>query len=83
VDLVDTAGLRDSECPIEREGMRRSRTSMKESQITLIMIDLSQSSRTEEEGKIIIHPHSEELKMIVEEKGKAVVIINKIDTLPL
>jgi tRNA modification GTPase len=25
VDVIDTAGLRESECPIEREGIRRSR----------------------------------------------------------
>lgn len=42
VRLIDTAGLRDSECSIEQEGMRRSRLQMASADIHLHVVDVSQ-----------------------------------------
>lgn len=40
--LVDTAGLRDAECEVEREGIRRTRVQIGKADIQLYMIDASQ-----------------------------------------
>jgi tRNA modification GTPase len=39
--LVDTAGLRDSEDPVEREGMRRARLALEQAELALLVVDAS------------------------------------------
>lgn len=39
--LVDTAGLRDAECEVEREGVRRSRAHIQRADVHLYMVDAS------------------------------------------
>lgn len=39
VTVVDTAGLRDSEDPIEREGMRRAREALARAELALFLLD--------------------------------------------
>jgi len=41
--LSDTAGLRDSDCPIEQDGIRRARRKMEEADLVLYVIDSSAS----------------------------------------
>ena len=53
---------------------------MKESQILLFVIDISQSKNQEGEDSIIIYPHLDELNIL--KSAKTIVIINKMDVLP-
>jgi tRNA modification GTPase len=39
--IVDTAGLRDANCEIEQEGIRRSRVFMQKAEIVILLIDAS------------------------------------------
>ena len=41
IRLVDTAGLRDADCEIEREGIRRSKTQLERADLFLYVIDSS------------------------------------------
>jgi len=49
VRLVDTAGLREAEDPVEREGVRRSRKILAESDLVLFLIDGSRPALTADE----------------------------------
>jgi len=48
--LFDTAGLRESEDPIEQEGIRRSRQIVENSQLVLLVLDSCQGLHPEEEA---------------------------------
>lgn len=39
VTLIDTAGLRDSDDPVEREGIRRARVALEQAELALYLID--------------------------------------------
>lgn len=49
VRLVDTAGLRESEDPVEREGVRRSRRLVGESDLVLFLLDGSRPAHAADE----------------------------------
>lgn len=49
VRLVDTAGLREAEDPVEREGVRRSRRIVAESDLVLFLLDGSRPARAADE----------------------------------
>lgn len=49
VRLVDTAGLRESEDPVEREGVRRSRRLVVESDLVLFLLDGSRPAHAADE----------------------------------
>jgi tRNA modification GTPase len=71
VHLVDTAGIRDTEDVVEREGVRRSRSAQEEADLQLIVIDGSGPLTAEDHG------------LIAQAAGKKhVIVINKSD-LPL
>lgn len=66
--LIDTAGIRDSEELIEKEGIRRSRRAMEEADLILLLLDLTQG----------LTPTDQEL--IEQLNGRAAVVIwNKVD----
>ena len=46
--LIDTAGLRDTEDPVEKLGVERSRRAMKEAGLILVLIDASQPAQEED-----------------------------------
>jgi tRNA modification GTPase len=46
--LVDTAGIRDVDCVIEKEGIRRARASMQSADINIHMLDASQALDTQD-----------------------------------
>jgi tRNA modification GTPase len=48
VRLIDTAGLRDTECEIEREGVRRSRLQMEDADLHIHVVDASQPADRED-----------------------------------
>lgn len=47
IRLIDTAGIRDSDCPIEREAVRRSRLAIERADLILYVVDLSDSQPDE------------------------------------
>ena len=68
VRLVDTAGMRDTDCTIEREGMRRARAYTDRADLRLHMLDASQP----------LDAHDRE--MLAElDPLKAILILNKTD----
>ncbi|HAS82458.1 MAG TPA: tRNA uridine-5-carboxymethylaminomethyl(34) synthesis GTPase MnmE [Verrucomicrobia bacterium] len=66
--LVDTAGLREADCAIEQEGIRRARELLKKADLTLLMMD----------GTRIL---DDEDKALLEHinPSRTVLVINKID----
>jgi tRNA modification GTPase len=68
VHLVDTAGIRDTDDALEREGIRRSRSAQKEADLQVIVID----------GSVALH--EDDCRLIDEAAaGKHVIAINKAD----
>jgi len=68
VRIVDTAGLRDTECEIEQEGMRRAEKYLQTSDIQIVMIDIS--------GEV--NPRDVEFIRSLD-SGKSIVVLNKCD----
>ncbi len=60
VRLYDTAGLRDSDDPIEEEGIRRTRQVMENAQILVYVID-GTAELTAEEEELIRNPDEEKI----------------------
>ncbi|MCX6997979.1 MAG: tRNA uridine-5-carboxymethylaminomethyl(34) synthesis GTPase MnmE [Kiritimatiellaeota bacterium] len=50
--LVDTAGLRDPQCSIEREGIRRTRRQMEKADLYLYVVDASQPLHPDDVGNL-------------------------------
>ncbi|HKY72972.1 MAG TPA: tRNA uridine-5-carboxymethylaminomethyl(34) synthesis GTPase MnmE [Nitrospira sp.] len=71
IHLVDTAGIRNTDDVIEREGIKRSQSAQKEADVQLIVIDGS-DSMTEDDLRLIEQAAG----------GKRVIALNKAD-LPL
>ncbi len=68
VRLIDTAGIRDTSEIVEQEGIRRSKTAMKEADLVLLLLDASRPLETED------------LQLLVEApREKTIVVWNKID----
>ena len=67
VRLTDTAGLRDSENPIEKEGITRSLSSLAASQLVLWIIDATRYFK------------DQQLKSGVLKNKPTIVVVNKID----
>lgn len=68
IRLIDTAGLRESDCEIEREGIRRSRTQLDRADLFVYVIDASIGLSPEDEA-ILVRLDPERL----------VVVLNKTD----
>ena len=68
VHLVDTAGIRETQDPVEREGIERSRSAQKQADLQVVVIDGAVSLC--EEDRIILEQAA---------AGKHVIAINKID----
>ncbi|WP_028081146.1 tRNA uridine-5-carboxymethylaminomethyl(34) synthesis GTPase MnmE [Solimonas soli] len=52
VTLVDTAGLREADDPIEREGIRRARRALEQAELALFLID-AREQVTEEDRRLL------------------------------
>lgn len=68
VRLIDTAGLREAECLIEREGVRRSRLQIEDADLHVYVVDASQGVSEEDLanlGRL--------------DAARTVVVLNKID----
>lgn len=68
--LIDTAGLRESEDPIEQEGIRRAKEIMKEADFILVVQDIEHPKKVDFE---FLHSLSN--------KAKIIIVQNKIDLL--
>ena len=66
--LVDTAGLRDTQCEVESEGVRRTRAHMDRADLHLYVVDGSQAPTAED------REHLEALR-----RERSLVILNKSD----
>lgn len=68
IKLTDTAGIRESDELIEQEGIRRSKQALKESDLVLLVLDVTQPLGPQEEQLIALVPPQ-----------KAIVVWNKCD----
>jgi tRNA modification GTPase len=68
VRLVDTAGLRDTGCPVERESVRRALGRIENADLVLYVVDGSQPAHPEDAGN---------LRML--EAKKSILVLNKAD----
>ena len=66
--IVDTAGLRDTDCEIEAEGIRRAEAYGKEAHLSVYLVDASQPLHDEDRIRL------EKL-----DSSKSLVVLNKID----
>jgi len=72
VRLIDTAGLRETEHPVESEGVRRARLAREEADLVLLVLDGSRAPADEERealARVALAP----------EAGRTVVVVNKCD----
>lgn len=68
VTLVDTAGLRSSDDPVEAEGVRRSRGMMEQADVLVLLFDVSAAA------------DPQELRLLEVSRGHSpLVVLNKID----
>jgi tRNA modification GTPase len=68
IHLVDTAGIRETEDPLEREGIRRSRSAQKDADLQVVVVD----------GSVPLEP--DDLRLIEDAAaGKHVLVVNKTD----
>jgi tRNA modification GTPase len=71
IRLVDTAGLRETECAVEREGVRRAQATIKRADLNLHVVDCSQQlSQADQE-------HLAEVR-----KDQCIIVLNKTDLGP-
>lgn len=68
IRLVDTAGIRDADCSIEQEGIRRARSLIKTADLTLLLLD----------GSELVHHEDRTLLTMLNPK-KTLLVLNKID----
>lgn len=68
VRLLDTAGVRPTDDPVEQEGVRRSRMAMDEAELLLILLD--GSARLTEQDRGLLAQH---------QTKKRLVVVNKMD----
>lgn len=68
VRLIDTAGIRHTDDPVETEGIRRSRLAWEDADLALILLDGSQSLT--EEDRALLHES---------QAARAIVVVNKCD----
>jgi tRNA modification GTPase len=66
--IIDTAGLRETDCEIEAEGVRRAEAHGKEAHLAVYLVDASQSLHKEDRDRL------EKL-----DPEKSIVVLNKID----
>lgn len=71
VVFIDTAGIRDSHDPIEREGVRRSHETAQRAELILLVLDRSEPLHTEDERFLAENAHR-----------KCVLVSNKADLAP-
>lgn len=69
VILVDTAGIATTDHPIEKEGVKRSRSSIEAADLILLVLDYSRKLKR----------HDKELMTAIKDKENVIIVINKKD----
>ncbi|XP_075063932.1 5-taurinomethyluridine-[tRNA] synthase subunit GTPB3, mitochondrial isoform X2 [Mixophyes fleayi] len=77
--LSDTAGLRDSDDPVEREGVRRAKARVEEADILVAVIDLNGSLLSQE--SLLAHLQNISFSTQGHSPRSVIVVLNKIDLL--
>jgi tRNA modification GTPase len=77
VRVIDTAGIRDSQCPVEKEGIKRSKAAMEEADLVLLVLDGSRE--IEEQDKTPLSFAEKKVDKENEAKNRVLVVINKTD----
>jgi tRNA modification GTPase len=77
VRVIDTAGIRESQCPVEREGIKRSKAAMEEADLVLLVLDGSRE--IEEQDKTPLSFAEKKVDKENETKNRVMVVINKAD----
>ncbi|KAM3939364.1 5-taurinomethyluridine-[tRNA] synthase subunit GTPB3, mitochondrial [Leptodactylus fuscus] len=77
--LSDTAGLRDSEDPIEREGVRRAKARVGEADVLVAVLDVSNGLWSQE--TLLDHLQSLYSNLQGDEPRSVIVALNKVDLL--
>ncbi len=70
VILVDTAGIRETDDPLEQESIRRTHTQAKIADAIILLLDATQATATDESEMVRRYP-----------EGKVVIGLNKVDLL--
>ena len=74
--MRDTAGLRDTESPVEQEGIRRALASAKDADVVVLMYDASTPLPTREEATAFLH------EGVASKTTNTIAVLNKIDVAP-
>jgi tRNA modification GTPase len=73
IHITDTAGLRDSDDPVEKEGIRRARQALLEADGIVLVMDAALSAFPEQ------HPLWQELQADPALASKTILVLNKVD----
>jgi len=79
VHIIDTAGLRNSQDIVEKEGIKRARKAIDGADIILLIIDVS--SYPHDSLSVMKHFEETGLPQSVFQQGKGLIVFNKIDLL--
>jgi tRNA modification GTPase len=69
--IIDTAGLRESDDPVEQEGIRRAKKAMTDADVILLLVDATQSDE--------LHCNQTWLNLRQEYGDRLILVLNKID----
>jgi tRNA modification GTPase len=72
--IIDTAGLRETNDPIESEGVQRTLVQIQKSDIALLIVDIAREIRSTD-----LHFYTDLLKDMTERGVKPLIVLNKID----
>lgn len=61
--LVDTAGLRESDDPVEREGIRRARAALEQAEVALYLVDAQ--SGLQDADRLLLEAQPSQLRVLV------------------
>ncbi|TAJ07611.1 MAG: tRNA uridine-5-carboxymethylaminomethyl(34) synthesis GTPase MnmE [Nitrospirae bacterium] len=64
VRLLDMAGVRQTDDPVEQEGVRRSRAAMEQAELLLILVDGSLPLSDEDRELVALHPDKKRLLVV-------------------
>ena len=78
VRVIDTAGIRESECPVEREGIKRSKAAMEEADLILLVLDGSREIN-DDDMKFPLSFAEKKVDKENDAQNRVMVVINKAD----
>ena len=73
--VLDTAGLRDSDDPVEQEGIRRAHQAISQAQGVLLVVDASTANDES------IHAQMQSIKELISDGIPIILVLNKMDLL--